>query len=77
VLFRRKAIDDWHDYRSEAKKRALCDWCEVHSLEIADRPDIHPNVMAGIRRLRRHLAPIVIQGADGAALSGAKFQGSQ
>lgn len=36
LLARRQAIDDWHGYRDEATKRALRDWCEVHSIEIID-----------------------------------------
>ena len=36
LLSRRGAIDAWHDYRNRATKRALRDWCEVHSIEIVD-----------------------------------------
>ncbi|EJN13068.1 hypothetical protein PMI42_03685 [Bradyrhizobium sp. YR681] len=36
LLSRRRAIDDWHDYRNQATERALRDWCKLHSIEITD-----------------------------------------
>ena len=34
LLSRRRAIDAWHDYRNKARKQALRNWCERHSIEI-------------------------------------------
>ncbi|MCK1717300.1 hypothetical protein [Bradyrhizobium sp. 141] len=36
LLARRRAIDRWHAFENEATKRALRDWCKLHSIEITD-----------------------------------------
>lgn len=36
LLSRRGAIDSWHDYRNNARERALRDWCEIQAIEIVD-----------------------------------------
>lgn len=36
LLARRRAIDRWHAYENEARKRALRDWCTFHAIEIID-----------------------------------------
>jgi hypothetical protein len=36
LLARRRAVDRWHNFESQATERALRDWCEVNSIEVVD-----------------------------------------
>jgi hypothetical protein len=36
LLIRRSALERWYDFESKATERALREWCEVNSIEIAD-----------------------------------------
>ena len=36
LLTRRKALDRWYKFESEATERALREWCELNSIEVAD-----------------------------------------
>ncbi|WP_235884712.1 hypothetical protein [Bradyrhizobium frederickii] len=36
LLARRGSIERWHAFENEATERALRNWCELHSIEIAD-----------------------------------------
>jgi hypothetical protein len=35
LLIRRNALDRWHDFESKATERALREWCEFNSIEVA------------------------------------------
>ena len=36
LLERRRAIDQWYDFQAKATERALRDWCQANSIELAD-----------------------------------------
>jgi hypothetical protein len=36
LLIRTNALDRWYDYESKATERALRNWCEFNSIEVAD-----------------------------------------
>jgi hypothetical protein len=36
LLARRRAVDRWRNFESQATERALRDWCEVNSIEVVD-----------------------------------------
>jgi hypothetical protein len=36
LLIRRNALDRWYDFEAKATDRALREWCEVNSIEVAD-----------------------------------------
>jgi hypothetical protein len=36
LLERRRAIDQWYDFEAKATERALRDWCQANSIELAD-----------------------------------------
>jgi hypothetical protein len=36
LLARRNAVDRWHEFVSKATERALREWCELNSIEVAD-----------------------------------------
>jgi hypothetical protein len=36
LLARRRAVDRWHKFENDATNRALCEWCELHSIPLAD-----------------------------------------
>ena len=36
LLTRRRALERWHDFEAKATERALREWCEENSIELAD-----------------------------------------
>jgi hypothetical protein len=36
LLERRRAIDQWYDFQAKGTERALRDWCQANSIELAD-----------------------------------------
>jgi hypothetical protein len=37
LLERRKAVDQWYDFKNRATENALRDWCEINSIEIDEQ----------------------------------------
>jgi uncharacterized protein UPF0158 len=36
LLARRGALEQWYDFERKATERALCEWCELNSIELVD-----------------------------------------
>jgi hypothetical protein len=36
LLIRTKTLEQWYDFESKATKRALREWCELHSIAVVD-----------------------------------------
>jgi hypothetical protein len=35
LLAHRRLVDQWHDFEAKAEEKALREWCELHSIEVA------------------------------------------
>jgi hypothetical protein len=36
LVTRRNVLDQWYEFESKATERALREWCELNSIELAD-----------------------------------------
>ena len=36
LLIRRRMLDQWHDFQNRAEEKALREWCQENSIELAD-----------------------------------------
>jgi hypothetical protein len=38
LLAHRRAIDRWHAFENEMSEKALCEWCQMNSIELSEEP---------------------------------------